>query len=226
MAELAITAGRELTLSKDLKAKLGDVTLSSTVNLLKEGVKGVYIPSVTDLPVESSMAVSLSAPQQAIEVFFSYAHKDEGLRNELANHLILLERQGIIASWHDRQIPAGNEWAGDIDAHLQTAHIILLLVSSDFLASNYCYDIEVRQAMARHEAGEARVIPIILRAVEWHHAPFGKLQALPKDCRPVTSWSNQDEAFMDVARGIRAVAEAMVHHSKGLFRSAVPNRSL
>lgn len=157
------------------------------------------------------MAASLSAPNGAIEVFFSYAHKDEGLRNELAKHLALLEHQKVIASWYDRQIPAGNEWAGDIDTHLQTAHIILLLVSADFLASNYCYDIELQQAMARHKTGEARVIPIILRAVDWHSAIFGKLQALPKDGRPVTSWANQDEAFTDVAHGIRVVAETMAH---------------
>jgi formylglycine-generating enzyme required for sulfatase activity len=162
-------------------------------------------------PLETSpMAHSPSTPQRATEVFFSYAHHDEPLRNELAKHLRLMERQGVIAAWHDRQIPAGSEWAGTIDAHLQTAHIILLLVSADFLASNYCYDIEMRQAMARHEAGEARVIPIILRPVDWHSARFGKLQALPKDGRPVTSWLNRDEAFVDIARGIRSVAEGAV----------------
>jgi hypothetical protein len=85
-------------------------------------------------------------------------------------------------------------------------------VSADFLASDYCYDIEVQRAMARHELGEARVIPIILRAVDWYSAPFGKLQALPKDGHPVTSWSNHDEAFLDVTRGIRVVAQEMVFH--------------
>jgi hypothetical protein len=83
------------------------------------------------------------------------------------------------------------------------------LVSADFLASDYCYDNEVQQAMARHDAGEARVIPVILRPVDWHSAPFGALQALPKDGRPVTSWPTHDGAFADVARGIRAVAEAL-----------------
>ena len=156
------------------------------------------------------MAESLSASQQAVEVFFSYAHRDEDLRDELAKHLRLLERQRIIAGWHDRRIPAGGEWASEIDAHLRTAHIILLLVSADFLASDYCYDIEVQQAMARHEAGDAHVIPIILRPVDWHSALFGKLQALPKDGRPVTSWPNRDEAFVDVARGIRRAAEGAV----------------
>ena len=150
------------------------------------------------------MTESLSASQQAVEVFFSYAHKDEDLRDELAKHLRLLERQRIIAGWHDRRIPAGGEWAGEIDTHLQTARIILLLVSADFLASDYCYDIEVQQAMARHEAGDARVIPIILRAVDWQGARFGELQALPKDGKPVTVWDNCDEAFTDIAKGVRA----------------------
>ena len=158
------------------------------------------------------MVTSPPVPQSAIEVFFSYAHVDEGLRNELAKHLSILERQGIIAGWHDRRIAAGTQWADEIDTHLQTAHVILLLVSADFLASNYCYDIEVKQAMARHEAGDARVIPIILRPVDWHHAPFGKLQALPKDGRPVRSWPDPDEAFLDIALGIRTVAEELAQN--------------
>jgi TIR domain len=135
---------------------------------------------------------------------------NEALRDELAKHLHLLERQGISVGWYDRQISAGSEWAGAIDSHLETAHIILLLVSADFLASKYCYDIEVQRAMERHKAGEAHVIPVILRAVDWHSAPFGTLQALPKDGRPVTSWPNRDEAFLHIALGIRAVAEAAI----------------
>jgi hypothetical protein len=158
------------------------------------------------------MAASPSAPQRAIEVFFSYAHHDEALRDELAKHLRLLERQGIIAGWHDRQIPAGREWAGELDTHLKTAHIILLLVSADFLASDYCYDIEMQEAMARHEAGAALVIPVIMRPVDWHSAPFSKLQALPKDGRAVTSWPTHDDAFQDIARSIRAVAEGMARN--------------
>ena len=146
-------------------------------------------------------------PPRAIEVFYAYAHRDEPLRTELDKHLSLLRRQGVIADWHDRRITAGTEWVGAIDAHLQRAQIILLLVSADFLASNYCYDVELQHAMARHAVGEARVIPIILRAVDWQGAPFGRLQALPQDGRPITSWPNQDEAFLDVASGIRALVE-------------------
>ena len=151
--------------------------------------------------------VSSSGPGRSIEVFFSYAHEDEVLRDELAKHLSLLQNQGIITGWHDRQIPAGTEWADTIDAHLDSALIILLLISADFMASKYCYGIEMKRAMERHEAGQARVIPIILRAVDWHSAPFGRLQALPKDALAVTSWANPDEAFADIARGIRSIAE-------------------
>jgi len=140
---------------------------------------------------------------RAIEIFFSYAHEDEGLRDELEKHLSILKRQGVISGWHDRRIGAGREWEREIDAHLNTAQVILLLISPDFIASEYCWDVEVKRAMKRHEVGEARVIPVILRPVVWEGAPFGKLKALPTDAKPVTKWANQDEAFEDIARGIQ-----------------------
>jgi TIR domain len=140
-----------------------------------------------------------------IEVFFSYSHKDEKLREELEKHLSLLRRDGVIASWHDRKISAGTQWAGQIDKHLDTANVILLLISANFLSSDYCYDIEMKRAIERHDMGEARVIPIILRACDWKGAPFGHIQALPKDAKPVTSWRSRDQAFSDVAQGIKKV---------------------
>ncbi|NJL44717.1 MAG: toll/interleukin-1 receptor domain-containing protein [Leptolyngbyaceae cyanobacterium SM2_3_12] len=146
---------------------------------------------------------------EAVEVFFSYSHADEPLRDELAKHLTILERLGIIHSWHDRRILPGEEWDGQINKNLDTAQVILLLISSDFLASRYCWDVEVKQAMARHEAKTARVIPVILREVDWRGAPFGKLQALPTNARAVTSFTNRDEAFKDVAQGIRAAVEQL-----------------
>lgn len=147
-----------------------------------------------------------------IEIFFSYSHKDEVLREELEKHLSLLKRQGYITYWHDRKISAGTEWAGEIDAHLNTAQIILLLVSPDFMASDYCYDIEMKRALERHERGEARVIPIILRPVDWQNAPFGKLKALPTDAKPIFSskWHTLDEAFFDVAEGIREAIKSLI----------------
>ncbi len=145
----------------------------------------------------------------SIELFFSYSHKDESLRDKLANHLKLLERQGVISAWYDRDITAGTEWEGQIDEHLESAQVILLLISADFLASDYCYDIELKRAMERHELGEARVIPIILRDVDWKGATFGKLQALPRNAKPITSWDNEDEAFTNVAKGIRKAVDEL-----------------
>ena len=152
---------------------------------------------------------------QFMKLFFSYAHKDEPLRDQLATHLSLLKRQNIITDWHDRNITAGTDWAQAIDDNLNTADIILLLISSDFLASDYCYDKEMTRAIERHHQGTARVIPIILRPCDWHSAPFGKLQALPKDAKPVTQWSNPDEAFTNIAQGIRtAVTELQQYKGK------------
>ena len=140
---------------------------------------------------------------QTISVFFSYSHKDEELRDELAKHLSSLKRRDVIGTWHDREITAGTEWAGQLDHHLESAQVILLLVSPDFLASDYCYDIEMKRALERSDLGEARVIPIILRAVDWEDEPFAKLQALPKNIKPIQSWADRDEAFLDVVKGIR-----------------------
>ena len=150
-----------------------------------------------------------SQPATSLKLFYSYSHKDEELRDELENHLAMLKRDRVISDWHDRRISAGQEWDGKIDEHLNSAEIILLLVSSDFLASNYCYDLEVKRAMERHEAGDARVIPVILRASDWNTAPFAKLQALPKDGIAVKLWPDPDVAFLDIAKGIRRAAAEM-----------------
>lgn len=161
------------------------------------------------------------APHSPVSVFFSYAHEDEALRDELAKHLKLLVRQGVIQTWYDREITAGSEWAGQIDQKMETAQIVLLLVSADFLASDYCYDIEMTRAIARHDAGQARVIPIIVREVDWQGAPFAKLQALPKNKEPVTSWTNRDKAFAEIAREIRLAVEELPPPGSGFQESTI-----
>jgi hypothetical protein len=137
-------------------------------------------------------------------LFFSYSHKDEALRDELEVHLSMLKNRGLIESWHDRRILAGDQVDHTIDANLEAADIILLLVSPDFLASRYCYDVEVKRAMERHRAGKCRVIPVILRPCDWKDAPFAALLAAPKDGKPVTMWANRDEAFLGVVHQIKA----------------------
>jgi predicted helicase len=138
-----------------------------------------------------------------LEIFYSYAPEDEQLLDKLNQHLALMKRDGIITEWYDRKITPGSLKPQEVSKHLQSAHIILLLVSPAFIASDYCDSIEVTQALKREEAGEARVIPVILRPCDWESAPFGKLQALPKKAKPVTIWPNRDSAFTDIAKGIR-----------------------
>ncbi|MCU0549088.1 MAG: GUN4 domain-containing protein [Leptolyngbya sp. Prado105] len=150
----------------------------------------------------------------SISIFFSYSHKDEALRDKLAEHLSALKRSNVIQEWHDRQIPPGSEWKDEIDRNLRTADIILLLVSASFLSSDYCWSEELAISMARHEAKEACIIPIILRPCDWQETPFAKLQVLPKDAKAVTLWSNEDEALTNVAQSIRLTVNQVVEQKK------------
>jgi len=151
-----------------------------------------------------------SQPSKAVSVFVSYSHVDEMLRKELGKHLSVLERQGIIATWHDRMIGAGTEWEGAITKQLEEARVILLLISADFIQSKYCYDVEMARALERHDRREALVVPIILRAVSLNGTPFSKLQALPRDAKPVVTWSDRDSAFVDITDGLRNTIQDLV----------------
>jgi formylglycine-generating enzyme required for sulfatase activity len=176
---------------------------------------------------------------EPIKVFVSYSHQDDELRKELGKHLSGLERRKLIKLWLDRDIEAGLEWANEIDQNLEQAAIILLLVSADFIASEYCYSIEMTRAVARHEAGTAKVIPVIIGACDWTSAPFGKLQAIPPDNQAVATWGNGDkyaratawtlvsQEISNVAQQIRdrRVAElAVQQQAKESFRSIAEER--
>src|SRR5947209_5925662 len=134
-------------------------------------------------------------PTARVSIFASYAPQDTALQQELKEHLRSLQQQGLISLWADTDSNARTEGEHEVDQHLNTAQIILLLVSPDFLASDYCYDVEMKRALERHERGEARVIPVILRPVHWQEAPLGYLQALPNNAKPVTVWSDREEAW-------------------------------
>ncbi len=151
--------------------------------------------------------------REGVRVAFSYSHKDEELRDQLETHLKYLQRQGFISTWHDRKILGGQKWAGVIDDNFKRADLILLLVSADFIASDYCYEIEMKMALEREKKGEARVVPVILRECKWDKSLFAKLQALPKDGEPVANWSNRDKAWTNVADGIEKLVEGL--HSRG-----------
>ncbi|MGI0492819.1 toll/interleukin-1 receptor domain-containing protein [Alkalinema pantanalense CENA528] len=138
-----------------------------------------------------------------VKLFIAYSHQDENWKNELTKHLAALERQGIIAPWHDQCISPGEARQEAIDHNLRTAQIILLLISPDFIASDRLWQRELQQAMVQHTAGLARVIPIILRPTLWSDTPFGHLAPLPQNGKPILSWADRDEAFLQVVEGIQ-----------------------
>jgi hypothetical protein len=146
---------------------------------------------------------------KTLRIFCSYSHEDEAYLDELRTSLRGLERQGLVEWWHDREIVPGWEWDEAIDKNLRSAEVILLLVTPDFMSSDYVFESEIARAIERHKRSEAHVIPVIVRPADWEWAPFGRLQALPKDARPITTWTNQDEAWLDVVRGIRKAVEKL-----------------
>jgi hypothetical protein len=145
-----------------------------------------------------------------LSIFLSYAHEDEEMKSQLDKNLIMLKRSDKVSVWQDRQLMAGMEWDDTIKKELAAADIILLLVSVDFNNSQYIWDKELKVAMERHEKGEARVIPIILRTCDWTGMPYAKLQALPTGAKPINSFADKDEAYTDVAKGLRMVVDYLI----------------
>jgi tetratricopeptide (TPR) repeat protein len=142
-----------------------------------------------------------------LTVFYCYAHEDQEFREQLEQHLSNLKRLYHLKTWFDRQILPGENWEKVLEEKLRAADLIFLLISPAFMASDYCYNREMGQALARHNRGEARVIPILLRPVHWKNAPFSTIQMLPKDALSVASWKNRDDAFYDIILGIEKIVE-------------------
>jgi len=161
-----------------------------------------------------------------VSIFISYAREDEADMQELVSHLEPLQWGGLVDTWHDGKILPGQEWAQQIQQNLEAAQIILLLISKDFMRSDYCYRVELTKAIERHKAGEAQVIPVILRPCLWDYVIIGDvrlsdLQALPKGAKPVNQWSDRDTAFTDVAR---ALANTIEQHQPAALIGPAPVR--
>ena len=165
-------------------------------------------PSLTSTPLQQA---STPSDQKLLRLMISYAHKDEGLKNTLTTGLSALNRSRLVDIWQDRDILPGIEFGPEIGKQLDEADIIVLLISPEFIASDYCYLIEMKRAIERHKAGTARVIPIVVRPTDWEGTPMWGLNPLPKDGVAVKSWKNEDEAWLNVAKGIRAVVQEMTH---------------
>jgi hypothetical protein len=149
----------------------------------------------------------IAAPK--VKIFISYAHADEEMKTELDKYLKMLKRSGKVETWNDRELIAGQEWDDRIMTELSNANIILLLISIDFNASDFIWDKELASAMKRHEEGTAHVVPVILRRCEWSALPYAKLQALPRNAKPVTEYANRDEAFTEVAIGVERLVDSI-----------------
>jgi TIR domain len=165
---------------------------------------------------------------EPIKVFLSYSHQDDELKKEFCQHLAILYHNQVIASWDDRNIDAGSEWANAIDQNLEQAEIILLLVSSAFIASRYCYSIEMEQALKLHKTGAATVIPVIIRESSWTDSPLGQLQAVPRDNRAVAKWGDKyarDSAWTEVTEEIGKVA-LQIKHKRNAASTAAQSRRL
>jgi hypothetical protein len=140
-------------------------------------------------------------------MFVSYSHKDDHYRERFHTALAGLRRQGQIALWDDHEVEAGAEWESQIREQLKTSTLIVFLVSPDLLDSEYIYGSEMNYALALNRDRRARVIPVIVRPADWKQRPLGNLQALPRYGRAVSSWPNEDEAWLDVTKGIRRIIE-------------------
>jgi hypothetical protein len=193
-------------LAKDPAARVDDKILGALIRqgLVRQGEHGTH-------PVRYGLYQRLLEPDPAaaparrrrLRLFYSYADKDEALRERLEVHLKLLERQGLIEPWHQRCLLPGSDARAETDRHLDQADLVLLLVSVDFLASNECWDEQMTRALERHETGKARVVPVLLRPCDLLSAPFAKLTPLPEDRVPVTRWTDQEDAWANVAHGLR-----------------------
>lgn len=167
-----------------------------------------------------------------IKVFFSYSHNDETNRNELEKHLAVLKRDGLIQTWYDRRILAGSELGNEIDQNLTESNLILLLVSPDFLASDYCYSMEMKKALEMRSQGVAWVIPIILEYCDWKNTPLEGLLACPKDGKPISEFPNPNKAFNEITDEIRRVIQQITSEkptnseSKSQGDLSVPKREL
>jgi len=143
-----------------------------------------------------------------LRVFYSYSHADRRMLERLQTHMAMLRREGLITEWSDRAIEAGSQWRDEIERELEAADVILLLVSAPFLDSDFCYEEEMGRAVERARSGDVLLIGILLRPVDgWDKTPFAEFQLVPRGARPISTWSNADEAYRNVVASIRAALE-------------------
>lgn len=151
----------------------------------------------------------------AMKLFLSYSHQDEELKNQFETHLSQFKRDKLIESWNDRKITPGENWCKEISIHLEDADIIIFLISSDFIASDYCCEIEVKKGIQQHNEGKSILVPIVVRPCNWKDMEIGKFQALPTDLKPIVTWNNKDEGWLNVIFGLKKLINEFKEEKKG-----------
>jgi TIR domain len=208
-------------LSGDEQKLIGNITLQKNLGWDEERYDRIKQQLVEENAIivgrgkGGAVALAKTKGTKALNVFISYSHFDETVKTELVKHLEPLVRQNLIEAWHFRKLKAGNEWDRVISKEMENSQLILLLVSIDFINSKYCYETELEAALELHQKQKARVIPVILRSCLWNRTSFAKLQALPRDAKPISSWQDRDEALTNVADGVRQVAEEWLNIKSG-----------
>ncbi len=156
--------------------------------------------------------------ENTINIFIAYSREDAEILKKLRTNLKVLERTQNVNVWYDGEIEAGSDWEKSIKTHLYTADIILLLVTENFIASDYCYDVEMKEALSLHDQDKVRSIPIIAKECLWQDTPFARLQALPEDGKALTSsdWSNPNRPYLNVVEELRSICQDIRNKRKAL----------
>jgi hypothetical protein len=176
---------------------------------VEEGFKELLRPQPYAHKTLATGVVQGEIPNDGPLAFISYAHPDEAHRVALTKHLSVLVNQKLLRMWHDRKLELGDRWLDEIERAMDQAQLFLILVSADYLSSDFCRDTELARALSRHSQGLARLVPIIVRPVDWEHSVLGELQAVPTGAKPITKWQDTDEAWTDVAKHIRTVVRML-----------------
>lgn len=198
-----------------------DVISFARINAKEATLQGTWVPLspgkvLAFWPKPGRGSLRPTSSVAPVTVFLSYAPADMDLAKALSDdHLALLKRQGIIRAWHEGLVEPGHEWEEETRRHLEESAMILLLISAKFNASDRCYVDHLDSAMRRHNAGQARVIPILLKSCDWTGAPYGKLEPLPRNRKPVTAWRDRNEALAAVAGELRSLLEKHSNDAEG-----------
>jgi hypothetical protein len=161
-----------------------------------------------------------------LRLFLSYAHEDSNVAAELRKHLAPLRHDMVVSDWYDHDLVAGSNWDKEMQRQLENSALVLVLISSDFLASSYAYGKELVHAIDLHKRGLLRVIPVIVRNSLWQRLPLAELHVLPEGGRPISSWENRDDAFVSVVSGVERAARELLSANDTLINDWLTSRLL